>query len=369
MPHVRDSGDGETAPFVSFLTSAYRTERYVSETIESASAQTRGDCELIVVDNGNSDEMARIIGNYTSDPRITLIRQENKGIGGGVSAAANAADGRDLCPLASDDALDPHYCERIGPLIDADRGVDAVGCNAVLFWDLDADNRQKPRDYFAWNGRKTTPDLSRSAPFTELLNEGVPPYAGAIRREAWGAHGGYEPPADVEDDVAPWLRLVAAGHDGRILPDKPVRIRERPDSSSRDPSNIDAIAERLERTFLLLGRGQGLSESAMAATGMLRRWRYLSALRRARSALLAGDVQAARTAARDAFQQRRTVRAAAVLAGLHVSPGSVGSDPSRQEPPGERAAASPLPHARSTPPRGPRPAGAGGRTRTSEGEL
>ena len=59
----------------------------------------------------------------------------------------------------------------------------------------------------------------------------------------------------------------------------------------------------------------------MAATGMLRRLRYFKSLRRARSALLAGDVQVARTAARDAFQQRRTVRAAAVFAGLRLSPG------------------------------------------------
>ena len=71
MPQIHDGGDGNTAPFVSFLTTAYQTERYVSETIESVLAQTRGDWELIVVDNGNSDEMARIISNYTSDPRIT----------------------------------------------------------------------------------------------------------------------------------------------------------------------------------------------------------------------------------------------------------------------------------------------------------
>ena len=321
MPQIRDGGYGKTAPLVSFLTSACRTERYINETIESVLAQIRGDWQLIVVDNGNSDEMARIIGNYTSDPRITLIRQDNKGIDGEFSAAANAADGRYLCPLASDDALDPHYCERIGALIDADPGIDAVGCNAVLFWDPDADNRQKPRAYFASIGRKTTPNPSRAVTFTELLDEGVPPYAGAIRRETWDAHGGFEPPADIEPDVTMWLRLVAAGHDVRILPDRLVSIRQRPDSSSRDPANIDAISERLERTLFRVGREQGLSESAMAATGMLRRWRYFSALRRARSALLAGDVQAARTAARDAFQQRRTVRAAAVLGGLHLSPG------------------------------------------------
>ena len=56
-------------------------------------AQTRGDWELIVVDNGNSDEMARIVSNYTSDPRITLIRQENKGIGGGSAQRPTSPSG------------------------------------------------------------------------------------------------------------------------------------------------------------------------------------------------------------------------------------------------------------------------------------
>jgi glycosyltransferase involved in cell wall biosynthesis len=64
MPHVHDGGEGGKAPLLSFLTSAYQTERYVSETIESVLAQTRGDWQLIVVDNGNSDEMARIVSNY-----------------------------------------------------------------------------------------------------------------------------------------------------------------------------------------------------------------------------------------------------------------------------------------------------------------
>ncbi len=321
MPQIRDGGYGKTAPLVSFLTSAYRTERYISETIESVLAQIRGDWQLIVVDNGNSDEMARIIGNYTSDPRITLIRQDNKGIDGEFSAAANAADGRYLCPLASDDALDPHYCERIGALIDADPGIDAVGCNAVLFWDPDADNRQKPREYFASIGRKTTPNPSRAVTFTELLDEGVPPYAGAIRRETWDAHGGFEPPADVEPDVTMWLRLVAAGHDVRILPDRLVSIRQRPDSSSRDPANIDAISERLERT-LSPGRpgagpererhGRDRDAASVALLQRVAQGQIGTPRRRRAGRAYCGP---------RCVPQRRTLRAAAVLGGLHLSPG------------------------------------------------
>ena len=128
-------------------------------------------------------------------------------------AAANAADARYLCPLHSDDALDPHYCQRIGTLTEDDPGIDAVGCNAVLFWDPRCRRPAEAREYFASISRKTTPDPTRAVSFTELLDEGVPHYAGAIRREAWDGHGGFEPSTDVEANVALWLRLVAAGRD------------------------------------------------------------------------------------------------------------------------------------------------------------
>jgi hypothetical protein len=316
MPDRRTSNG---TPFVSFLTTAYKTEQYVSETIESVLAQTRDDWELIVVDNGNSDEMARIISNYTSDPRITMIRQDNKGYVGGVSAAAAAATGRYLCVLDSDDAVQPNYCERIGALIDADPGIDAVGCNAMLFWE--PDDRQKPGEYFALVGRKAAPDSSRSATFTELLNEGVPPYAGTMRREAWDALGGYESSPDVEPDVVLWLRLASTGRDVRLLPDKLIRSRRRATSLSTDPENIDAFEDRMQQSFGLVAGEHGLSESAVATAAMVRRLRYHRSLRKARSALLAGDVQVARTAARDAFRQQRTLRAAVTLGGLQLSPG------------------------------------------------
>jgi hypothetical protein len=162
-------------------------------------------------------------------------------------------------------------------------------------------------------------DHAQSVPgsfFTELLDEGVPHYAGTIRREVWDALGGFEPSADVEPDVALWLRLAAAGRDVRIVPDKLVRQRMRSDSVSHDPSTLEVFSERLVGAFLLVGREQGLSESALAAAGIVRRLHYTISLRRAALALLAGDVHGARTAARDAFRQRHTVRAAAVLGAL-----------------------------------------------------
>lgn len=313
-------GSGHASPFVSFLTTAYQTEQYVRATIESVMAQTRGDWELIVVDNGNSDEMARIVGSYLRDPRITLLRQENKGYVGGVGAAAAVAVGRYVCVLDSDDLIEPEYCERVGALIDADPGIDAVGCNALLF--CDPANGQKPGDYFASTGRRVAPDPHRPASFGDLVNEGVPHYAGAIRRATWDALGGYDSSPEVEPDVVLWLRLARLG-DVRILPEQLVRARVRDMSLSKNPANIDAFEDRMQRSFMQVSVEHGLDESSIARTGMLRRLQYHGALRRARSFLVAGDVHNARIAARDAFDQCHTVRAAAAVAGLHLCPNLV----------------------------------------------
>jgi len=167
-------------PFISFLTTAYGTERYVGETIDSVLAQTRTDWELIVVDNGNSEEMARVVGKYTGDSRIKLVRQENKGVRGGVTAAADVAVGRYLCTVNSDDMLHPDFCERVGALIDAAPGVDAVGCDAERF--PDPDDGTPPEGYFETTGRRSVPDPSRAVSLAEFLDEGVPLYIGAFRR-------------------------------------------------------------------------------------------------------------------------------------------------------------------------------------------
>lgn len=69
-------------PTLSFLSTAYRTEAVVGRMIESVLAQTRGDWELVVVDNGNADPVADAVRAYVDDPRIRLVRQENRGMTG-----------------------------------------------------------------------------------------------------------------------------------------------------------------------------------------------------------------------------------------------------------------------------------------------
>lgn len=323
-----DSGSRE--PMFSFLMSAYQTEEYIRQAIESVLAQTRSDWQLVVVDNGLSDEMAVIVGEYLSDSRILLIRQENAGMGGGVSAAAAEATGRYVCPFNSDDLLERDYLERIGDLITSEPSIDAVGADATLFWDVAPTDGYFASigrgvidrgEYFASMGRRDTPDPRRSVSFAELLEKGVPHYAGAFRRELWFAYGGFEPAADVEADVALWLRLAAAGCEIRILPDKLVRHRMRELSLSHDVTTLEPFEMRLLDAYLLVGREYGLDESELSKARIVRLQRQHHALCAARSALLEGDSAAARVAAREAFRQRRTLRSAVVVAMLDFNPG------------------------------------------------
>ena len=91
-------GQGEQAPSCtavrpafSIMCSAYRCEAYLADTIESVRAQRFSDWELIVVDNGMSDDIAAIVARFADDPRVKLIRQENRRLAGGIAAAAAAA--------------------------------------------------------------------------------------------------------------------------------------------------------------------------------------------------------------------------------------------------------------------------------------
>ena len=72
---------------VSIITPAYNVERWIGESIDSALRQTESRFELIVVDDGSTDDTADIVRRKAAtDPRIRLLSTTN----GGSAAARNA---------------------------------------------------------------------------------------------------------------------------------------------------------------------------------------------------------------------------------------------------------------------------------------
>jgi glycosyltransferase involved in cell wall biosynthesis len=101
-------------PLVSVLVSNYNYARYIGEAIESVFGQTYSDIELIICDDGSTDNSVDIIESYQrKDPRLQLIRKANGGQASGFNAAFSASRGELVALLDSDDCFLPHKIEKI----------------------------------------------------------------------------------------------------------------------------------------------------------------------------------------------------------------------------------------------------------------
>src|SRR5713226_9489377 len=75
-------------PLVSILTANYNYARFIGDAIESAQNQTYTNWEMIVCDDGSTDDSCELVERYMQrDPRVRLVRKQN----GGQTSAANAA--------------------------------------------------------------------------------------------------------------------------------------------------------------------------------------------------------------------------------------------------------------------------------------
>lgn len=90
---------------VSVIIPAYNCDRYIEEAITSVFAQTYTDYELIIVDDGSSDNTAQIIKGYGD--RINYIYQTNQGVAQARNTGLAAAKGKYIAFLDQDDFFYP----------------------------------------------------------------------------------------------------------------------------------------------------------------------------------------------------------------------------------------------------------------------
>src|ERR1700722_5987261 len=101
-------------PLVSILVSNYNYAHYIGESIQSAFDQTYSNFELIICDDGSTDDSVRGIEEFErKDPRVGFIRKKNGGQASGFNAAFAASRGEIIALLDSDDRFLPHKVERI----------------------------------------------------------------------------------------------------------------------------------------------------------------------------------------------------------------------------------------------------------------
>jgi glycosyltransferase involved in cell wall biosynthesis/MoaA/NifB/PqqE/SkfB family radical SAM enzyme len=93
---------------VTVIIPAHNAARTIGRTLDSVSAQTYRDLEIIVVDDGSTDQTPTIVRTHSRvDPRIRLIRQDNAGVAAARNRGVSEARGSFVAPVDADDLWEP----------------------------------------------------------------------------------------------------------------------------------------------------------------------------------------------------------------------------------------------------------------------
>ena len=120
---------------VSVIIPNYNYAKYVGEAIESVMSQSYKDIEIVVVNNGSTDDSMKVLQKYAE--KILLINQENLGQSGSRKTGLEAATGDYIAFLDADDKWDPQKIEKQMSLFTPK--VELVYCGINLF----SENAQK----------------------------------------------------------------------------------------------------------------------------------------------------------------------------------------------------------------------------------
>lgn len=112
-----------TVPTVSLVVPVYNTGRYVGRCLQSIHDQSFEDWEVILVDDGSTDESPLVLKQAAeSDARVRVVTQENRGVAAARNAGMARASGVWIGFVDSDDRCEPEYLEvlvgQAGPDVD-----------------------------------------------------------------------------------------------------------------------------------------------------------------------------------------------------------------------------------------------------------
>jgi len=215
---------------VSVVLPVYERAPVVGDAVESALNQTYEKLELIVVDGGSSDGTVEVVRSF-DDERIELLtRDEPGGVSSARNAGVEAADGRIVAFVDSDDQWHPDKLERQVEAFERDP---ALG---VCYTGL-------TKDY----GEPLTRGGASGRIFDAVRRMAVPTYTStlAVRRDAFEAVGGFDEALPCFEDWDLCLRL-ARDYEFRYLDESLVVKGTGGDNISAEPERLATAVERLE---------------------------------------------------------------------------------------------------------------------------
>jgi GT2 family glycosyltransferase len=224
----------EPVSLVSVVIPAFNQGRFLRTAIDNALAQTHPELQVIVVDDGSTDDTPVVCAEYASDPRVVIVRQQNGGVGVARNEGARVARGVYLTFLDADDFFHPEKCAVQAALMDAEPDVAFTYCDIVS---VGEDGTPAADAYSVAESRHV---LSGDILPSLVTGGYFPPHAVMMRREVFDALGGFDPSLGGHADLDLWMRAAASGHAARFVDRRLACYRSHAGSMSRDRVHMAA---------------------------------------------------------------------------------------------------------------------------------
>lgn len=121
-------------PVVSIIVPVYNVASYLTECLDSILSQTYSSLEVILVNDGSTDNSVVLCQNYCiKDTRVKLLDKENGGVSSARNAGLDTATGSYVSFVDSDDVLAPDYVESMIKIALSEKA--DIVCGNILQWD------------------------------------------------------------------------------------------------------------------------------------------------------------------------------------------------------------------------------------------
>ncbi|WP_144603312.1 glycosyltransferase family 2 protein [Algoriphagus algorifonticola] len=225
--------------FLSTICPCYNQALYLEAAIDSVQAQTFQDWELIIVDDGSTDNTLEIAQKYAeSDTRIKLIHQENKGLSAARNAGIRQATGEFLHFLDADDLIFPTAYQVIYQKSREDLKT-SLWISSYTYFDQ--------QDF-----HQHTFSEKQLHAIDFIRGNQAPPVAHFLKREMIQQIGGFDEQLKSCEDWDLWLRVTKSGTQIKTIPNLLARYRYVSGSMSRNAKvmyfSLSSVTQRAVRT-------------------------------------------------------------------------------------------------------------------------
>jgi len=206
-------------PLVSVLMPAYNSELYIAQAIDSILDQTHSNLELLIFDDGSSDDTRKVIESYSDLRVIKVLSDKNYGVVRARNELINRAHGKYIALMDADDVAEPTRLQKQLQVLESGE-CDICG-SAQWVLDEATNKLKKSKDRF------TDPDLrALLSVYCGLCNSTITGKAEIFKRFK------YDTSILTSEDYFLWVQMAAAGYRFINLKDRLLTYRRYPAQTS-----------------------------------------------------------------------------------------------------------------------------------------